>query len=279
MAEPRRHADPLDLANALPPGERVLLCLDYDGTLVPFEDDVRRAATPPEVRTLLADLAAEPRFSVAIVTGRSMDDILARLDPPGASHAAEHGKDVRHADGWARRFEPEPEVQAALDRIVARWGALAAEDPRVFFMRKPASATLSSRRFPSGARAALEERARACGAEEAAAGLVRFTEGQGLVELRPRGGWTKATAVAMLAEHERATRGAATRVLFIGDDRTDEDALEALSALAPATGIRVAADATVPTAADHVLADVAAVLAFLRELRRLTWATRGSGSG
>lgn len=254
------------LARRLALADHLLLCIDYDGTLVEFAADVRHTATPESAVTLLRGLLTHPRITPAIVTGRSMEDVRARIDLPGLILAAEHGKDIE-APGWKRSFKPEPEVQAAIDRIAERWEILLEGQPGCYMQRKPLSGTFSTRRAPVEMWEPLAAAARECGREELAAGLVTFTGGKGLVELRPRGGWTKATATLLLAERERAARkDESVLVVFLGDDLTDEDAMEQLHRVPPSLGVRIAEDRPLTTAGDVLLRSVDEVHETLRRL-------------
>jgi trehalose 6-phosphate phosphatase len=254
------------LAEQLAQADHVLLCIDYDGTLVEFAADVRHTATPEEAVGLLRALLEHPRITPAIVTGRSMEDVRARIDLPGLILAAEHGKDIE-APGWRRAFKPEPEVQAAIDRIAERWEILLEGQPGCYMQRKPLSGTFSTRRAPVEMWEPLAAGARECGREEVAAGLVTFTGGKGLVELRPRGGWTKATATLLLAERERELRpNEEVLVVFFGDDLTDEDAMEQLHRVPPSLGVRISETLPDVTAGDVLLRSVDEVHETLRLL-------------
>jgi len=257
---------PLYLAERLAQADRLLLCIDYDGTLVEFAADVRHTATPEVAMDLLRGLLAHPRITPAIVTGRSMDDVRARIDLPKLILAAEHGKDIV-APGWTRAFRPEPEVQAAIDRIAGRWEKLLEGQPGCYMQRKPLSGTFSTRRAPVELWEPLGAAARDCGREEVAAGLVTFTGGKGLVELRPRGGWTKATATLLLAERERGLcPDEEVLVVFFGDDLTDEDAMEQLHQVPPSLGVRISETMPGMTSGDVLLRSVEEVHETLRLL-------------
>ena len=56
-------------------GKHLALFLDYDGTLVPFEEHPRLAKLDRRGRRLIARLARRSRVSVSIVSGRSLDDL------------------------------------------------------------------------------------------------------------------------------------------------------------------------------------------------------------
>ena len=57
----------------------MLVALDYDGTLAPIAGTPEAARLPPQTADVLSELAASDRFSVAVVSGRSLADLKGRL--------------------------------------------------------------------------------------------------------------------------------------------------------------------------------------------------------
>jgi trehalose 6-phosphate synthase/phosphatase len=73
-----------------------LLILDYDGTLVPFARWPQQAVPPPAVIDLLNALAAEPKNLVALVSGRSAENLDGWFGKvPGLWLVAEHGAELK----------------------------------------------------------------------------------------------------------------------------------------------------------------------------------------
>src|SRR5207244_8794505 len=66
---------PGEIRDAYTRASRRLLILDYDGTLVPFAKRPQQAAPPPVVLDLLSALASEPRNCVALMSGRSAENL------------------------------------------------------------------------------------------------------------------------------------------------------------------------------------------------------------
>ena len=73
---------------------RTLLAFDFDGTLTPIVDLPDHAALAPEVRATLESLSRQDRYLTGIVSGRSLADILARVDVPGLFYAGNHGLEM-----------------------------------------------------------------------------------------------------------------------------------------------------------------------------------------
>ncbi len=70
---------------------KVLLFLDYDGTLVPIRPTPELARLSPERKKILAGLARLPAFNVGILTGRSLKNIRTAVKIPGMFFAANYG--------------------------------------------------------------------------------------------------------------------------------------------------------------------------------------------
>jgi trehalose-phosphatase len=88
---------------ALGPTRHLALLLDYDGTLVPIQRRPELAKADPELRVLLDRLASHPRVSVAVVSGRALDDLRSVLGGGGRFYLfAEHGAVGAWPDGKVR---------------------------------------------------------------------------------------------------------------------------------------------------------------------------------
>jgi len=101
-------------------------------------------------------------------------------------------------------------------------------------------------------------------------GALRVTQGRRVVEIRPPVDWDKGHAIAWFFEYALdRKRPAQTRLIYLGDDRTDEDAFQAVNRLG---GISVfVGRPTRRTAATYRLKDphdVCVWLASLNDARR-----------
>jgi trehalose-phosphatase len=241
-----------ELATATP----LLVALDFDGTISPLVDDAMSARALPAARDALRELVASPDVRVALVSGRSLESLRVVGEPLESmllvgSHGVEVQLDGEDPGPDAEESARREAVGAVLDGIAARADGIRVE-------RKPFGLALHTRL------ASPEDAARAQEAAEAevAAAVPGLTarRGKDIVEFAVRSA-TKGDGLDRL----RAATGA-QRVLYAGDDVTDEDAF---AALRPSdVGIKVGAG---PTAAAFRVAapdDVALVLATLAAYRR-----------
>jgi trehalose-phosphatase len=237
-------------AGAAALGRPLLVGLDVDGVLAPIVAHADDAALLPGMRDAINALAN--RVAVAVVSGRTVDDLQRFRFPEHIEVFGLHGME---RDG-ERRVELGEHEQERLERLVALASAAAeqaGDGARVEV--KPASVVLHVREAPpeDGARSAAALRERA----EDVTG-VHVMPGHGVVELLTRA-TSKARAVAELRDEIGA--GA---VVFVGDDRTDEEVFAALGD--GDCAIRVGPG---ETAARHRLAGPPEVLRFLEALTAL----------
>lgn len=230
---------------------RVLVGVDFDGTLAPLVDDPMSARALPGALDMLSDLVGLPGVTVAVVSGRDLAT-LDELTRGGAavligSHGAESSRtgEVELDEGTARRF-------ADLDSDL---GSLLDEHPGVRLERKPTSLVLHTRGMSAeAARAAVLAGDMVAREHEE----IRVTHGKDVLELAVTEAG-KGPALLALAEAEGAEA-----ILYLGDDVTDERAFAALRE--EDLTVRVGPG---ETAADHRVDDEAAVLEVLAELVRL----------
>jgi trehalose 6-phosphate phosphatase len=239
------------------------LLTDLDGTLSPIVPTPELARVALGARRSLRALVRELAL-VAVLTGRSAAGARRMLRVPGVTYVGNHGMEAL----VGRRRWTHPDAARAAPAIAGVLGALPASLGRDDVRYEPKGLTASvhyrGARDPEAARAAIL--AALAALPEAAA--LRITEGRQVVELRPPVDATKGTAAACLLR--RAELRAA---LFLGDDRTDLDAVRALHA-ARARGVRTLAVAVASAEsppellaeADGVVESVAAVAELLAAL-------------
>jgi trehalose 6-phosphate phosphatase len=222
----------------------LLLASDYDGVLARLVDDPSAAVPEPGIAELLARLAAVDGVTVAVVSGRGVEDLRETSGFTGpfrwvGSHGAEF-------DGPLTG-----ELRAARDELVDALSPLVDAVPGARLEVKPAAVAVHVRTAadPAAGQALLERAAAAGGPHHTA------KPGKDVLELAVTDA-DKGTALLRLARE----LGAAG-VLYLGDDVTDEDAFRALGA--DGVGVKVGAG---PTDAQHRVPDLDGVRALLEHL-------------
>lgn len=194
----------------------LMIASDYDGTLSELVADPASAQPLPRALEALHRCISTPWTSVAIISGRSLEDLRARLgDTQPHFIAGSHGAEIAGLGLVLSRHQAESltRVEQIVRDIANRTHGLRVE-------RKPASVALHYREAskPEGLFAA-----EAAIAECASLPEIHVRHGRMVVELMVMA--TSKGEAMHLARH----RSGATGVVYIGDDLTDEDAFRALT--------------------------------------------------
>src|ERR1043166_3267821 len=233
----------------------VAVFLDYDGTLTPNDSHPEDAWLSDSMQQTLQLLAA--RVPVAILSGRDLDDVRGRVYADGIVYAGSHGFDIAGAGGLRRELgaaylpvldTAETEVREALDEIQG------AQLERKHFS---VAAHYRNVNENDAFKVALAVDAVAARHRE-----LRRIDGKKVYELLPDIDWNKGKAVLWLLETLDLIPGKVLPI-YIGDDRTDEDAFRALEKRGAA--ILVSEQPQV-TAARYSLNKPEEVEGFLRQL-------------
>jgi trehalose 6-phosphate phosphatase len=184
-----------------------LLAFDIDGTLAPIVELPHEARLPDDVQSALADLAR--RFSVAIITGRAVDDARQMLSFEPRHLIGNHG--AEGLPGWGSRSQAFARIVRDWREALAGLGELHATG--VSLEDKAYSMSLHFRQAasPVVARRAIE-RSIACLQPP-----PRVVPGKAVVNLLPPGAPDKGDALRALIDATRCPD-----VLYVGDDDTDE---------------------------------------------------------
>jgi trehalose 6-phosphate phosphatase len=232
--------------------DRLLLALDFDGTLAPFVDVPRGARALPESKAALDRLEHLPNTWVAYVSGRPLSSLeLVTEADEDALLIGSHGVEIRFGrDGVS--LDLTEEEQDTLRRLGDALQGLVDSIPETKLETKPVGFGVHYRRLAGERGAEVVARAR-----EAAAAVspeLTIRDGKDIIEFSVRGA-NKGDGVERLREYTKATA-----VLFAGDDVTDEDGFTVLRPSQGDVGIKVGAG---ETAAQYRVADERAIATLL----------------
>jgi trehalose 6-phosphate phosphatase len=197
----------------LPPLDQMALLLDIDGTLLDLAPTPREVWVPPGLAETLDRLRIRTAGALALVSGRSLNDIDLIFAPERFPGVGGHGAEMRLSTESEAVATHAPPMDKELK---GRLAAIAKLSPGILLEDKGYSLALHYRLAPHAEKAIYE-----------AVSLIRADLPNAPIEVLPgkcvceikHSGFNKATGVVELMTHE-PFKG--RRPIFIGDDVTDE---------------------------------------------------------
>ena len=251
---------PEDLVTALRQianAEKLLVALDFDGTLAPHVDRPEDARAVEGAREAIVRLLDFPGVRVALVSGRALVSLQHVADPPSeVLLTGSHGIEVQldSPDIELNLVATELEQLDTLARVLDR---IAGSVSGTLIERKPAGMALHTRLAKPHDSRTVQREAREQLSELLPGLTVR--EGKNVLEFSVRSS-TKGEALERLRQHTGADR-----VLYAGDDVTDEDAFAVLQE--GDLGLKIGPGVSLAGYRVRGPEEVAQVLAILAELR------------
>ncbi|KAJ8767634.1 hypothetical protein K2173_018192 [Erythroxylum novogranatense] len=262
--------------------KKIAVFLDYDGTLSPIVDDPDLALMSDDMRLAVRNVAK--CFPTAIISGRSCEKVFELVGLTELHYAGSHGMDImgpiskrmssdhlnciESTDQQGKTvnlFQPAREFIPMIDEVFRALventkGVKGAKVENHKFCTSVHYRNVEEQNWPViGQRVhdILKEYPR-----------LRLTHGRKVLEIRPVIDWNKGKAVEFLLESLELNDSDDVLPIYIGDDRTDEDAFKVLREGNRGYGILVS---SMPkeTNACYSLKDPTEVMKFLKSL--VTW--------
>lgn len=236
---------------------QAVLFFDYDGTLAPIVKNPKDAILSQRAKNILQQLAGE--FPVAVVSGRDRADVEEKVGLKNVYYAGSHGFDITGPDGMNMQYEGGLQAIPALDEAEKNLkkkleGVEGSRVERKKYAIAVHFRNVAEEEVPLVKSAVFEELNRQ--------DRLKKGEGKMILELKPDIDWHKGRATRWLLK-TLTKEGQRPVPLFLGDDVTDEDALEAVAV--DGIGILVGTHGD-KTAATYRLEDVDEVAEFLEHL-------------
>jgi trehalose-phosphatase len=197
-----------------------LMFLDYDGTLSPIVSDPDAAALVGGAAEALELVGAV--CPVAILSGRDLADIRARVGIPGIWYAGSHGFELTGPEGTYHCNEAAAASVPLFEQAAAELTSALATIAGVRIEHKRFAVAVHYREVAPEHVDAIVALVHHIGHRDG----LRVTSGRMLVELRPDIDWDKGTTLAWI--RDRIDPAGALLPIYIGDDLTDEDAFDAV---------------------------------------------------
>ncbi|XP_078444674.1 putative trehalose-phosphate phosphatase 6 [Wolffia australiana] len=249
---------------AMSKGKKIAMFLDYDGTLSPIVEDPDVAFMSDAMREAVRDAARY--FPTAIVSGRCKDKVFNFVKLEELYYAGSHGMDIQGpktpTETKTVPFQPAAEYLDMIDEVSK---ALLEKTKSI-----PGAKVENNKFCVSVHFRCVDEKRWVMLAEKVGAVLkgfpkLRVSQGRKVLEIRPTIKWDKGKALEYLLDSLGFGNSKDVLPVYIGDDRTDEDAFRVLRERGQGLGILVS---KIPkdTCASYSLREPSEVMEFLQRL-------------
>ncbi|KAK7311455.1 hypothetical protein RJT34_09609 [Clitoria ternatea] len=222
-------------------GKRIIVFLDYDGTLSPIVNDPDRAFMSDEMRAAVYEVATY--FPTAIISGRSRDKVKDFVRLNNLYYAGSHGMDImapsmtvrssegKHCDiarstnGTEVPFQPAKKFLPAIREILRRLENEVKEIKGAMIEDNGFCVSVHFRQVQEKDYDVLEDKVKSVLKKHP---QFCLTEGKKVMEIRPSIKWNKGNAVEYFLDTLGLSSCSDILPVYIGDDRTDEDAFKVI---------------------------------------------------
>ncbi len=243
-------------------GKKIILLLDYDGTLCPIKRTPRLAVIPHDVKALLEKLSGMLDCKLAIISGRSLEDIKNIIGIRGIIYSGNHGFEIEgpkikfHGSipyGYRRMLES---IKRKLHKKFNGVKGAILED-------KEYSLGIHYRLASKSALSAIKKAFYEVVMVYLIKGKIKIRYGKKVFEVMPPNGWDKGKVVSWLLSRKFFSFGAKMAIpIYLGDDLTDEDAFQTLKN----KGLTIFIGKPKMSSAKYYLRNVGQVKHFLKEI-------------
>lgn len=235
----------------------IFFFFDYDGTLTPIVSHPEQAILSEETKTLLLTLKKNPRFLLAIVSGRSLKNIRKLVGLKKIYYIGNHGLEIFTPQRGTKQIISK-EVFLELARIRNRLNSQMEDIEGILIEDKGNILTIHYRNVdPKRVPPILMALKQEIRGSRVPLGLGY---GKMVFEIRPQSTVNKGTTALELLD-QFGQEGVLP--LYIGDDQTDEDAFNALKKI----GITIFVGLPSNSSAQYYVEDSSEVHQFLKIIK------------
>jgi trehalose 6-phosphate phosphatase len=203
--------------------DRILFLSDFDGTLAPIVEKPELAVMSDETRTLLKALTRQHRYTVGIISGRALNDLKSKIDISGIIYAGNHGFEI---EGPGINFvNPLVDEIKPFFRILQRILILTLGSIKgIFIEDKGITLSVHYRQVEDVQANDIEYLVQKVIDRPLSRGLFNISKGKKVFDVKPAVNWDKGKAIKLIMKrYGKGGRHSGLLVIYLGDDRTDED--------------------------------------------------------
>ncbi|XP_050102131.1 probable trehalose-phosphate phosphatase J isoform X2 [Malus sylvestris] len=223
-------------------GKQIVMFLDYDGTLSPIVEDPDRAFMSDAMRKTVKKVAR--CFPTAIVSGRCRDKVYKFVRLAELYYAGSHGMDIKGPAKGSKYMkvsqgvlcQPASEFLPMIDEVYRLLVDKTKSTPGAKVENNKFCLSVHFRCVDEKKWNELFLQVRSILKEYS---MLKLTQGRKVLEIRPTIKWDKGKALEFLLESLGYANCTDVFPVYIGDDRTDEDAFKVLRERGQGFGILV----------------------------------------
>ncbi len=243
-----------------PEGKTPVIFLDFDGTLSPIVNHPEDAALARGMEDILRRCAS--KYTIAVVSGRDMDDVKGRVNIDEIIYAGSHGFRISGPDGLIMEQKKAEKILPLLDRIKNQLNEKFSAGPEgVQVERKRYAIAVHFRNAEDSRRHEVQPKIDEVLKDHSG---VKTGTGKMIIEIKPDLDWHKGKAIEWILDELNLNDNPEIMAIYIGDDVTDEDAFKTILPNG-GVGILVGTHGN-PTAAAYRLKNVDEVKVLLQKL-------------
>jgi trehalose-phosphatase len=202
--------------------KNLFLFLDYDGTLTPIVSRPELAICPPEVKRHLERLRDLPGVYLAIISGRSLDDVREKVGISNIIYVGNHGLEIENPAGRHKKILASAR-KGELERITQHLQNSLKEIPGILFEEKGVILSVHYRNVPQQFSTKVLQVVEA--ELQQWRDRWRMASGKMVLEIRPKIDFNKGTAVREIL---KSFPSQGLLPIYLGDDQTDVDGFRVL---------------------------------------------------
>jgi trehalose-phosphatase len=238
----------------------IFLILDFDGTLVPIQNDPAKCVLSPGMKVQLEAIASSGKGSIAILSGRTVKDIKDRVSMEGIYYGGNHG--IKICGPGINYTHPESLSKTEVIEKVCRGIEQAIGNVEgAFLEEKKFGFSLHYRMTDKEGSAFIKNSFYRIVSESPEPQAFRVLRGKKVLELAPNIQWDKGKAALFLLRKAKKHY----LPIYVGDDLTDETAFKALKE----KGITIRVGRSKKTAAKYYLKGQWEVSKLLKYIHKL----------
>jgi trehalose 6-phosphate phosphatase len=200
----------------------ILIAMDFDGTLAPFAPTPDLAFIPTVIRERLSTLATLPYLRLAIISGRPIQQLKDLINIGNIWLAGSGGLTIQTSLSF-HEYPSMAYINGIINDMAIRITYALDKFPGAWIESKPGTLTVHFRQLNKSLQPSLFKCiAYLIAVEE----KLESTLASQAIEIRPRCGWHKGTALEIMRQELWASGNNSPYIVYFGDSANDREAFD-----------------------------------------------------